>query len=270
MKRKMFAFDLDGTLLNSEGKISEKNVQALESARKNGHILVISTGRNYIYTQMALKQDWGLFDYYVGCNGALIHSINSRKIIERNNKINFDFIMDLILEIREIGGTIQVSTEWNVFTDIYIEEERYFFSQTFKERLIDPFPSVFEMSDEDKERIVQISVHFEEHNVKKMWEKWNKEYGNQYEFTITSKNNIDINLKDISKLSGIIEVMKIEEIPFEDVFVFGDSENDMKALGYFNNTYAMGNAFDNVKKIAKNIIGDNDTDDISKVILKNL
>ena len=55
-RKKMFAFDLDGTLLNSEMELSKENIEALKEARKKGHVLVMATGRNYIYSQMPMKE----------------------------------------------------------------------------------------------------------------------------------------------------------------------------------------------------------------------
>ena len=89
-KKKLFSFDLDGTLLNSESKLSEENIAALEAARNKGHVLVAATGRNYIYSQLVLKEHWGLFDYYVGCNGAIVHHIHDRKLVSSENKISYD------------------------------------------------------------------------------------------------------------------------------------------------------------------------------------
>ena len=54
--KKLFSFDLDGTLLNNEGSIFIENIEAIEKASKKGHKIAIATGRNYIYAQLAIKQ----------------------------------------------------------------------------------------------------------------------------------------------------------------------------------------------------------------------
>lgn len=43
----LIATDLDGTLLNSEHKVSQENEQALKEAAANGLEVVVSTGRAY-------------------------------------------------------------------------------------------------------------------------------------------------------------------------------------------------------------------------------
>ena len=56
---KLLAIDLDGTLLNSYGTISNKNKQAIKKAKEKGIEVVIASGRHImqktiVYVVMAL------------------------------------------------------------------------------------------------------------------------------------------------------------------------------------------------------------------------
>ncbi len=44
---KLLALDLDGTLLNSRGEISEKNIEAIQKAEQRGVLVTIATGRRF-------------------------------------------------------------------------------------------------------------------------------------------------------------------------------------------------------------------------------
>src|SRR5438034_84297 len=44
---KLLALDLDGTLLNSEGKIPDANKQAIRAAEEKGVLVTIATGRRF-------------------------------------------------------------------------------------------------------------------------------------------------------------------------------------------------------------------------------
>jgi len=44
---KLLALDLDGTLLNSKGKISEENKLAIQKAENSGVLVSIATGRRF-------------------------------------------------------------------------------------------------------------------------------------------------------------------------------------------------------------------------------
>ena len=53
---KMVAFDLDGTLLNSEKKISEVTKKALEQAIEQGIVVLPATGRPLVGVPQELKE----------------------------------------------------------------------------------------------------------------------------------------------------------------------------------------------------------------------
>lgn len=42
---KLVAFDMDGTLLNSQKQISKNNIKAIEKAIENEKIVILNTGR---------------------------------------------------------------------------------------------------------------------------------------------------------------------------------------------------------------------------------
>lgn len=45
MERKMLVLDIDGTLTNSKKEITSKTKEAIIKLQKNGHIVVIASGR---------------------------------------------------------------------------------------------------------------------------------------------------------------------------------------------------------------------------------
>ena len=58
MERKIFFFDIDGTLLDCEHglvKMQDKVYDALLELKQNGHLLCFSTGRCYAYLTSQLK-----------------------------------------------------------------------------------------------------------------------------------------------------------------------------------------------------------------------
>lgn len=68
MERKLFAFDIDGTLLNSEKKALDSTREALAKLREQEHLVTLATGRS---RYMAQEVIWDLdFTNYVLCNGA--------------------------------------------------------------------------------------------------------------------------------------------------------------------------------------------------------
>lgn len=56
MKRKLIAFDIDGTLLNSQKEALASTKKALEILRNNGHLVMVATGRSRFLAQPVLTE----------------------------------------------------------------------------------------------------------------------------------------------------------------------------------------------------------------------
>lgn len=67
----LIALDLDGTLLNSQGKVSEANCKAIAAARQAGVRITICTGRGLVESRAALTQI-GQTDPVVVAGGAIV------------------------------------------------------------------------------------------------------------------------------------------------------------------------------------------------------
>lgn len=268
--RKLFVFDLDGTLLNSHREISEENYNALEKAKAKGHLLAIATGRNYIFAKKVLNKHWNTFDFYLGCNAAVFHNIKINKYYNISLKISYELANKISEQIKKIGGGVQVSTVWKIYANFYDINKNDEINDEDRKEYFNSWLPIEKMSDKEKDNIMQISVFLDSSKVLEFHKKWILEYGNNYDFSITSKNNIDINVKNINKLFGIKHIAKNEFIPFNNIYVFGDSQNDIPSILYYNNTYAMSNGLQEVKNIAKEVIGNNDTNSIAQIITKNI
>jgi hydroxymethylpyrimidine pyrophosphatase-like HAD family hydrolase len=81
MLPRLIAIDLDGTLLNSSGKVSPRNLAALTQAESSGIEIVISTGRRHSFAMHVLR-DLGLHpaSAVVSSNGTVIRTIGSELI----------------------------------------------------------------------------------------------------------------------------------------------------------------------------------------------
>jgi hydroxymethylpyrimidine pyrophosphatase-like HAD family hydrolase len=79
MPPRLIAIDLDGTLLNSDGRVSPRNLAALRLAENSGAEVVISTGRRHCYAMRVLR-DLNLRpdSAVVSSNGTVIRTIDSQ------------------------------------------------------------------------------------------------------------------------------------------------------------------------------------------------
>ncbi|MGP3787089.1 HAD family hydrolase [Paenibacillus sp. 1A_MP2] len=76
---KLFATDLDGTLLNRDSQISPENAAAIHKAQQEGLKVTIATGRVYSDVLM-ISSEGGINTPVIGSNGATIHDANGKRL----------------------------------------------------------------------------------------------------------------------------------------------------------------------------------------------
>ena len=94
---KLLALDLDGTLLNSQGKISPKNKQAIRDAEESGVLVTFATGRRFRDAR-PVALEVGFNAPIVTHNGALVKNAETR---ETSHHALLE--TDVALKITQIG-----------------------------------------------------------------------------------------------------------------------------------------------------------------------
>ena len=79
---RLIAIDLDGTLLNHEGKVTQANKLAIRRALEAGFRVVFATGRNY-YESRHVIDEIGHYDAAVFVGGASIVDTNGGETLHR-------------------------------------------------------------------------------------------------------------------------------------------------------------------------------------------
>ena len=80
---KLVAIDLDGTLLNSYGEVSNENKQAIKNAINNGVEVVLSSGRIGDSVE-SIANELGANNYYISGNGSMLYNMKENKIEYEN------------------------------------------------------------------------------------------------------------------------------------------------------------------------------------------
>ena len=103
---KMITIDLDGTLLRSDGSVSDHTVETLQKARQKGVIVAIATGRMY-QTAKAYGERLALGDSpMLLFAGGLIQTLESKKILFQQTVPRQD-AQDLVNLAREQSWQMQ-------------------------------------------------------------------------------------------------------------------------------------------------------------------
>lgn len=279
----IIATDLDGTLLNSEHKVSQENEQALKEAVEKGIEVVVSTGRAYFDVKSIFDQ-LGMNTWVISANGAVIHDpfgevYHSTSLQEENAK-------RILAWLEERDYYYEVFTNEAIFTpnrgrelleiemdrlksanpdtDIKILEhaaEVQYSQSGFA--YIDTYEELFR-------RDQQLSFHnilgfsFFHDRLKTGWET----FGQDPNLTLVSSadHNFEIGSKDASKGQALTKLAEKLGIPLSQTAAVGDSLNDESMLRVAGVAVAMGNARKDIKELADQVTLTNDEHGVAHMI----
>lgn len=106
---KLVAIDLDGTLLNSYGEVSNENKQAIRNVIDKSVEVVLSSGRIGDSVE-SIAHDLGANNYYISGNGSMLYNIKEDKIEYEN-----------FIEKEKMLKLIKICDENSIYYSIYTE-----------------------------------------------------------------------------------------------------------------------------------------------------
>src|SRR5690554_2697197 len=113
MNYKMIAIDMDGTLLNSQKRVTERTKEVLIAAQESGKKIIITTGR--IFTSARLYSQYiGLKTPIIACNGAIIKGVEGKRIF-KIHPVEEKIIVNAIEICNEIGVPYHFYSEDKIY-----------------------------------------------------------------------------------------------------------------------------------------------------------
>lgn len=269
---KAIFFDIDGTLLTSQGQIRHSTRCAIETAQSQGIFCGVATGRAPFEIQR-LIQDLPI-DVCVSYNGSLVEmadvSIYERTFsperLEELVEVCTHQKRQMIFETRtkkigsfaiRIGHTYPFSAWIPVLSKWFpLEKVTKLFSYLKTKRLsrgvrqmLDQQPKVYQC--------VVLTTPSDEASLHQL---------EQVDVLRSNPYSVDIVPKDGNKIVGIQMFGRFTDISLDEIMVFGDHENDMGMLQAAGIGVAMGNASDHVKAVADYVTKSNQDDGICEAM----
>ncbi|WP_066504144.1 Cof-type HAD-IIB family hydrolase [Abyssisolibacter fermentans] len=269
MKHKLLALDMDGTLLNSDLKISQENKMVIEELKEKGVVVTIATGRTYPAI-IAYARELNIDVPIIAYNGGIIKYLHNNRIIYSNN-----------IPVEQCINTIDICKEFDVDCYLYSENKIFIEKQGFllefyeeinknlKEKEKIEIVNVKDMKKSLKEdpKIYKIVVFSDNSNaVSEVRKKLLKE-GN-LEVYKSSDCFLDVTNKGASKGFGVKKLAEYLGIDKEKIIAVGDSDNDISMIKYAGLGIAMGNAIDEAKKVADYVTEANNDNGVANAIRK--
>lgn len=280
MKYSVLAIDLDGTLLNEQKEIDERNREAIQSFRAKGGKVIITSGRTPSSTQW-IAECLNLSEPIIAFNGAVIQQANGTRI----NTFRFD--NEDILSFIELCKSNEVyfhlysgdsllipyETRWNRnWVEQNIPRLRYSggtqerHQQYFDRCNVQHVESMYEYVKSRQPEIEKIAVF---HETSSLFQFSNtlKEHIPGFEISSSMNyTNLEISPVAVTKGSTLAKFMKDSGVPLQQVAAIGDNFNDISMLESVGFGIAMGNAPDLVKDRAKAVTNTNQDAGVAKAI----
>lgn len=250
-KGKVLFFDIDGTLVNFSGGMPESTQEALRQARRNGHHVVLCTGRSKCQIYDWLKK-FGV-DGMICAAGAYVEyggQVISHDVIGHNALVK---VIDF-MEREHIVYGLQC-TGHNVSTTSGIETMRKMFSERFHmdaEQVENLFGDT-EYDDDPRGRTDVDKMIYYDSPIG--IEAVRQALSPEFDVTLSSFEEPDetsgeITQAGITKAYGMQKLLRHLNIRREDTIAFGDGPNDLDMLQFAHCGVAMGNAGEDVKAAA--------------------
>lgn len=268
MKYKLIVTDMDGTLLNSKGQVSDENKNVLKELNKKGIHVAIATGRIYTTVRVYAKH-LGIVTPIICSNGSIVKNLEDNSIVYSNplpieycnslldickkNNINFYYFSEDTMYGEKLEGRLLYYSEWGKTLK---EEERIHVKVVKDSRDIFKSDIIYKFGLQSDNDDILKSVAKEINSIMDV------------ETHKSLANMLDIMNKDASKGKAIEKLAKSLGVKREEVLAIGDNENDMSMLEYAGLGIAMGNAEDKVKDIADFVTDSNDNNGVAKAINK--
>ncbi|MGX7100968.1 Cof-type HAD-IIB family hydrolase [Gemella sanguinis] len=258
--------DLDGTLLNNNGKLSDYTKKIIGVC----NIPLTLVSARSPQKMESILSELGVGGIHIAFNGAMVFKKENNKFSILNKKIlDREFARKLVLDIRskfpKVGISLYDTNNWNVdLVNKVIEREKKIVKVNYN--LVD-FNKYF---NENLKEVYKVSFIEDDIEVfRKLVDYVEVNYSDE-KITIQKSlsSYLEITHTNAKKSLGIEYVIKLKNIDRDSTVAFGDGENDISMLQSAGYSIVMGNASDKVKEYADFITKSNNEDGVAYVIEK--
>ena len=265
----IIAMDLDGTLLDSEKRLSEENRAALEAAAAKGIQIVPATGRIYAIFPEAIRE-LPFINYAITVNGAEVYDVKNDRSIAKN-----ELSWQKAVEVMEYLDGFDVVYDcyqggWGYMTATHLEKVGdYLTSDHFKaiyKKSRQPVPELKDYLREKKQGVQKVQFCTNDQALRAfLLEDLKTRFAGVAISTALSYNG-EVNDINGHKGGALAKLCEHLGCTMENVMTLGDGLNDITMLQMAGISVAMGNAALEVKAAAKYVTGSCDESGVAQAI----
>ena len=285
---KLVAIDLDGTLLNSYGEISQRNKEAIQRSMQKGAEIVIASGRP-IASAKSYANESGASNYAICGNGSVLYDMKNEKIIYdksidrqkaleiikicEDNSIFFNIYTETLTISKSMNYNISFynnenkkipddkKTNIKIIDNIYKYVEENPNIKILKITVCDESKIIFDAIIRKLREVKNIEVLDLQHMARKYIKFGTEEKMVEYYYT-------EITSKGVDKWGAIMKLAEILQIDQSEIIAIGDNMNDKEMIENAGLGIIMQNSAPYMKDFADIVVSDNNNDGVAEALEK--
>ena len=257
---KLVALDLDGTLLTSQGVLTERTACALRRLRAEGVRVVLCTGRPPRHTKL-LAAELGLSELVIAYNGAAVLNFTTGETIYRH-QVPRALALEVIRTLRDRYPEVMLGLETH--HGWYLDTALFELRRPVLEARGLAFPTAYGKAENFvRDAVIKILVRHPTLGAVELAEALSDlpVYA-----TWSSRGLLEVMAEKTNKQETLAYLCEKWGIAPSEVAAFGDQNNDKEMLAWAGIGVAVANASDEAKAAADFVTNSNDEDGVAMVL----
>lgn len=258
MRIEAIVTDMDDTLFDPSGGISDYTLETMRECVRRGVKLIPASGRAQASMEPYVRQlDTGM--PYIACNGAQLVSADHRV---------YDTATFPVELAREICAFL---ADNGFYVQAYHGEHFYYGEECDASRRYTKSSGMRGVAVGDLVKFLTFPVpkllsvaHPDE--VARLYPIANERYAGRAAFTVSKPYFLEVEPMGVNKGVALAKLAAEIGLDPQTTMVFGDSLNDLSMLAFTPNSVAMGNAREELKRVAAHICGPNSEDGMARFV----
>jgi Cof subfamily protein (haloacid dehalogenase superfamily) len=254
---KFIAADLDGTLLNSRGQLSEQTVRAILKAKEKGLHFTLCTGRPVQgithFIDILQLSGFPMVTY----NGAMIIRVGSNEVL-CEQKMNPEDSRNVLSLGKKLKTTVITWSDNKLYAHVINEAVRDY------QKISDVLPELITNEEALIRRgITKILWIDDADQIKRYQGILSGQLGTGVTYCTSKPSFLEFFDSRVSKASALKTLAGMLGISREEIIAIGDGYNDLPMIEYAGLGVAMGNAPEDLKSRADCVTLSNDEDGVA-------
>jgi Cof subfamily protein (haloacid dehalogenase superfamily) len=263
--------DIDGTLLNSQFRMSPVDIEALRYARQSGVEVMLVTGRRHAFA-LPMAQQLGFDMWLISSNGAVTRSLAGETF--HRDLLPFQTALDLCSRMRRFRGNTVVTFDKESKGALVLErmDELTSSIQRWLEKNLEYIDFVVPLENALTADPIQMMFCGPLARMREVVEVLSSSAVRERitvlrtEYPLRDLTIVDILNRDCSKGHAVERWTKYRGITPEEVMAIGDNFNDEEMLAFAGVPFIMGNACDELKSRGWHLTASNDENGVAAAV----